>query len=67
VIGLVLIAIGAILVWAVNVGSSAVNLHTVGVILLVVGAVEAFAELVIYDRFYRRFWRSDDDPRNFGP
>lgn len=66
-IGLVLIAVGAILLWAVNVNSTAINVHTVGVILLVVGAIEAFVELVVWDRFGRNFWRGDDDPRNFGP
>jgi hypothetical protein len=34
-----LIAAGAIMVWAVNATVSGISIHTVGVILLVVGAV----------------------------
>jgi sulfite exporter TauE/SafE len=36
---LLLIAVGAVLRWAVNVSNSSVNLHTVGVILLIVGGI----------------------------
>jgi hypothetical protein len=36
---LFLIAVGAVLRFAVTVSSSAVNLHTVGVILMIVGAI----------------------------
>lgn len=36
---LLLIAVGAILRFAVNVSTSGFNLHTVGVILMIVGAV----------------------------
>lgn len=36
---LLLIAVGAVLRWAVNVSSSSVNLHTIGVILMIVGGV----------------------------
>jgi len=36
---LFLIAAGAVLRWAVNVSNSSVNLHTVGVILLIVGGI----------------------------
>jgi len=36
---LFLMAAGAILRWAVNVSSSVIDLHTVGLILLIVGAI----------------------------
>jgi len=36
---LFLIAAGAVLRWAVNVSNSSVNLHTIGVILLIVGGI----------------------------
>jgi len=36
---LLLIAVGAVLRWAVTATTSGVNLHTVGVILMVIGAV----------------------------
>lgn len=36
---LLLIAVGAVLRWAVNVTNSSVNLHTVGLILLIVGGI----------------------------
>ena len=37
-VSLILIAAGAILTWAVNATVSGLNIHTVGVILMVVGA-----------------------------
>jgi hypothetical protein len=46
---LILIAAGAILTWAINVSTdSAVNLHLIGVILLVVGAVGALLSLIFW-------------------
>jgi hypothetical protein len=36
---LVLIAVGAVLRWAVTATTTGVNIHTVGVILMVVGAI----------------------------
>jgi uncharacterized membrane protein len=36
---LILIAIGAVLRWAITASTSGVNIHTVGVILLIVGGV----------------------------
>ena len=36
---LVMIAAGAIMVWAVNTTASGFSIHTVGIILMVVGAV----------------------------
>jgi hypothetical protein len=38
-VSLILIAAGAVLTWAVSATASGVNLHTVGVILMVIGAI----------------------------
>ena len=45
---LVLIAAGAILKWAVSASTSGVNLHTVGVVLMVVGAVGLVLSLIFW-------------------
>jgi hypothetical protein len=46
---MILIAAGAILVWAVDVSTNgAVNLQTVGWILLVVGAIGALLSLIFW-------------------
>jgi hypothetical protein len=48
-VSMILIAAGAILVWAVDVSThGAVNLQTVGWILLVVGAVGALLSLIFW-------------------
>ena len=38
-VSLLLAAVGAVLLWAVNATVSGLNIHTVGVILLIVGVV----------------------------
>ena len=38
-VSLLLAAAGAVLIWAVNASVSGLNIHTIGVILLVVGAI----------------------------
>jgi hypothetical protein len=45
---LVLIAAGAILKWAVSATASGVNLHTVGVVLMIVGAVGLVLSLIFW-------------------
>jgi hypothetical protein len=50
---LFLIALGAILAWAVNVSTSGFNVNTAGIILLVVGVLGLIAE-VIYRSTRRR-------------
>jgi hypothetical protein len=45
---LVLIAAGAILKWAVTATVSGVNLHTIGVILMVVGAVGLVLSVIFW-------------------
>ena len=48
-VSMILVAAGAILIWAVHVSTNgAVNLHTVGWILLIVGAVGAFLSLIFW-------------------
>jgi hypothetical protein len=47
-VSLVLVAAGAILIWAVNATVSGVELHTIGWILLVVGAVGALLSMIFW-------------------
>ena len=47
-VGLLLAAAGAVLIWAVNASVSGVNIHTVGVILLIVGAVGVATSLFFW-------------------
>ena len=50
-VSLILIAAGAILTWAVEATVSGVNIHAVGVILMVVGLL-----VVLLDLFWWRTW-----------
>ena len=50
-VSLFLIAVGAILTWAVEVESEGINLNTVGVILLVVGVVGLLLTLLFWSSF----------------
>jgi uncharacterized protein DUF6458 len=66
-VGLFLIAVGAILAWAVNVNSSGVDLNTVGYILLVVGAVGVLLSLIFWSSwagpgYWSRRTYVDDGP-----
>lgn len=47
-VSLILIAAGAILTWAVNASVSGLNIHTVGVILMVVGIVGLVLSLIFW-------------------
>jgi len=47
-VSLVLIAVGAILTWAVTATVSGVNIHVVGVILMVVGIVGFLISLLFW-------------------
>jgi hypothetical protein len=54
-ISLVLLAVGAVLAFAIDVtSSSGVNLNTVGIILMVVGALGLLASLTIFGSFGAR-------------
>lgn len=54
-VGLILIAVGAVLVWAVTGEASGVNIDAVGWILMIVGAVAAVISLILWTT-----WRSPD-------
>ena len=56
-VSLILIAVGAVLACAVHVSSNGVDVHTVGVILLIVGLVGALLSMV--------FWSSWAGPGYF--
>jgi hypothetical protein len=45
---LLLIAAGAIMVWAVNTTASGFSIHTVGIILMVVGAVGLVLSIIFW-------------------
>jgi uncharacterized protein DUF6458 len=47
-VGLIFIAIGAVLTFAVHASLSGVNIHVVGVILMAVGAVGLIIDLTIF-------------------
>ncbi|HEX7355063.1 MAG TPA: DUF6458 family protein [Mycobacteriales bacterium] len=47
-VGILLIAVGAILDFAITVNGKGFNIHTVGVILMIAGAVGILLELVLF-------------------
>ena len=47
-VSLLLAAAGAVLIWAVNASVSGLNIHTVGVILLIVGVVGVVTSLFFW-------------------
>lgn len=49
-VGIFLVAIGAILAFAVNVQSNGIDLNAVGVILMLVGAVGIVVSMFMWDR-----------------
>lgn len=55
-VSIFLIALGAILIWAVNASVSGIELQTIGWILLAVGAIGALLSLVFWSSWggYRR-------------
>lgn len=50
-VSLFLIAIGAILTWAVNITTSGIDLNVVGVILMVVGVLGLLMSLLFWSSF----------------
>jgi hypothetical protein len=56
---LFLMAIGGILAWAVNVETEAVDLDTIGIILLVVGALGLVMSMLFWSSF-APFRRTED-------
>lgn len=57
---LILIAVGAVLYWAVTGEVSGVDVDAVGVILMIVGAIGALISLVFWSSWFER---GDRDPR----
>jgi hypothetical protein len=51
-IGLILIAVGAILTWGVTDTSDAINLDAVGVILMIVGAIGFIFSMLFWSSFW---------------
>ena len=47
-VGLILIAVGAILAWAIHVSTHGFNIHTIGYILLAVGAFGVLISLIFW-------------------
>jgi len=47
-VGILLIAVGAILTFAVHVSTSGFNLHTIGIILMAAGALGLVIDLAIF-------------------
>jgi hypothetical protein len=59
-VSLLLIAVGAILIWAVDVSVSGVELVTIGWILLVVGAIGVLLSLIFWSS-WGGYHRRDDE------
>ena len=60
-LSLLLAAAGAVLIWAVNATVSGVNIHTVGVILLIVGIIGFLSSLAFWSS-WGGFNRATGDP-----
>ena len=60
-VSLILIAVGAILTWAVNASVSGLEIQTVGVILMVVGAGSACCMSLIFWSSWGGFGRRERD------
>ena len=58
---LILAAIGAALIWAVNATISGVNIHTIGIILLIVGVI-GFATSIFFWSSWGGFGRAGAGP-----
>jgi hypothetical protein len=69
-VSLILIAVGAILTWAVSATVSGLDINTVGVILLIVGAIGLVLSMVFWSSWggvsgaHRRTTVVDDGPRS---
>jgi hypothetical protein len=46
--GIFLVAVGAVLTFAVSATFSGINIHTVGIILMIVGAVGVILDLILF-------------------
>ena len=63
---LVLSAVGAILIWAVNTTSSGFNIHVAGVILLVIGIIGFLISLMFWSSWGGFGAFAGDRPRDGG-
>ena len=61
-VSIILIAVGAVLAFAVHVSTSGFNLHTIGWILLAVGALGALLSLIFWSS-----WGGYGAPARRGP
>jgi Domain of unknown function (DUF6458) len=59
-VGLILVAVGAVLTFAVNATVSGLDINTVGVILMIVGAVGVVLDLAIFAPRRRSVTTYDD-------
>lgn len=57
-VSLILIAIGAILTWAVTATVAGVSIHTIGVILLIVGIIGLCLSLIFFAPWGEGRWGS---------
>jgi uncharacterized protein DUF6458 len=60
-VSLLLIAVGAILIWAVDVSVSGLELTTIGWILLIVGALGALISMIFWSSWGGVSRRHDDE------
>jgi hypothetical protein len=65
-VSLILSAVGAVMIWAVNTTSSGFNIHTAGVILLVVGIIGFIVSLMFWSS-WGGFGGARDDAAASGP
>jgi hypothetical protein len=66
-VSLVLIAVGAILVWGVTRDAEGINVDAVGVILMVIGLVGFLLSLLFWDRWGWGAWRGRGAYAEGGP
>jgi hypothetical protein len=62
-VSIILIAVGAVMAWAVHVSATGFNIHTVGYILLVVGIIGALLSLVFWSSWAGPGYFSQSGPR----
>jgi beta-lactamase regulating signal transducer with metallopeptidase domain len=62
-VSLILIAVGAVMAWAVHVTTSGFNVNTIGYILLIVGIVGALLSLVFWSSWAGPGYFADGGPR----
>ena len=55
-VSLILIAVGAVLTWAVNATTSGVNINTIGIILMIVGGVGLLLSLMFWSSWGGPGW-----------